>query len=84
MSEQNDTKVVNGITLTHEQYSAMEEMLRADKKMYAIKMVRDYTGIGLAEAKELVEQMEKDLNLVSSAPAPKEKISLLARIFGKN
>ena len=34
------------------------ELVQADKKIQAIKLYRELTGVGLAEAKDAVEQLE--------------------------
>lgn len=47
--------------LTQQQWQAVETEILAGNKIAAIKMYREATGVGLAEAKQAVEKMESDL-----------------------
>lgn len=46
-------------TLSPEALNRIHEALRAGNKIHAIKMMREATGMGLAEAKTAVEAMER-------------------------
>ena len=47
--------------LTNQQREAIEQELFAGRKIAAIKLHREATGTGLAEAKKAVEDLEVDL-----------------------
>lgn len=46
---------------THGGPEAIKSLLRENKKIQAIKLYREETGAGLAESKEAVEKMEREL-----------------------
>ncbi|MEQ1859247.1 MAG: ribosomal protein L7/L12 [Chthoniobacteraceae bacterium] len=46
--------------LSPQQLAAIRAALAAGNKIEAIKLLREATGLGLAEAKEAVEKMERD------------------------
>jgi len=62
------------------QFATVRETMRAGNKIDAIKLYREYTGAGLADAKEAVEKIEEGISLealvsrfspvASSAPIP--------------
>lgn len=45
------------------QFATVRETMRAGNKIDAIKLYREYTGAGLADAKEAVEQIEEGMSL---------------------
>ena len=47
--------------LTQQQWQDVEKEIFAGNKIAAIKLYREGTGVGLAEAKQAVEKMESDL-----------------------
>ena len=47
----------------------LAELIRQGRKIEAIKLVREQTGCGLAEAKAAVEKLERGESLEASAPA---------------
>lgn len=47
--------------LTQPQANAVADALASGQKIQAIKLYREYSGKGLAEAKDAVEAMESDL-----------------------
>ncbi|MGE0708011.1 MAG: ribosomal protein L7/L12 [Planctomycetota bacterium] len=53
-----------------EQVARIEAELRAGKKIQAIKLYRELYGVGLKEAKDAVEAMERGAPAPASAPAP--------------
>jgi len=46
---------------TEQQRQAINAEILEERKISAIKLYRDATGVGLKEAKDAVEQIEKDL-----------------------
>ncbi len=42
--------------------SKLRELLKSDQKINAIKLLREQTGLGLAEAKSLMEALERSLS----------------------
>lgn len=52
-----------GIVLPVPEHPDVVEHLRGGRKILAVKAYRDRTGVGLAEAKEAVEQIARDENL---------------------
>lgn len=53
---------LGGYTLTNAQVESLKKEILDDRKIMAIKLFRDYTGAGLAEAKNAVEEYEAQLN----------------------
>ena len=53
--------------LIQEQIAEITALLKAGRKIEAIKLVREYTGLGLAEAKNLVERIENSQGLETGA-----------------
>jgi hypothetical protein len=49
------------VTLTPEQQEAVDALLRVPKKIQAIKLVRETLGIGLKEAKDMVDRRWAEL-----------------------
>jgi ribosomal protein L7/L12 len=47
----------------------LAELIRQGRKIEAIKLVREQTGCGLAEAKAAVEKLERGEPLAPAAPA---------------
>ena len=47
--------------LSSEQIERIEEELNAENKIQAVKLVREFTGLGLKESKELVDEHIKKL-----------------------
>src|ERR1043165_2032660 len=52
---------------------AIREAILAGNKILAIKLYREQTGLGLAEAKDAVERMESQLQNLS-APRPSQPV----------
>jgi large subunit ribosomal protein L7/L12 len=46
-----------------ERNNAIVSLLKQGRKIEAIKLYREQTGLGLKEAKDAVEQIERDLHL---------------------
>lgn len=57
--------------LNSTQLTAVRDALRAKDKISAIKLYREYTGLGLAEAKAAVEALEQ----TGSLPAPTNTVT---------
>ncbi len=59
----------------------LAELIRQGRKIEAIKLVREQTGCGLAEAKAAVEKLERGEPLEPAAPAGdlKEEVLTLVR-----
>ena len=53
--------------LSHEQLREIQDQIRAGRKIEAIKLFRDATGVGLKEAKDAVEQMEAEGSTTQAA-----------------
>lgn len=53
--------------LIQEQIAEITGLLKAGRKIAAIKKVREYTGLGLAEAKDLVERLASEQGLRSGS-----------------
>lgn len=49
------------------QFATVRETMRAGNKIDAIKLYREYTGAGLAEAKEAVEKIEEGMSFEALA-----------------
>ena len=49
------------VELTPEQRNAITEALHAGNKIHAIKLCREATGMGLAEAKDYIEKLAAEL-----------------------
>lgn len=47
----------------------------ADRKIEAIKLYRQYSGVGLKEAKDSIEELEKKLRAKSPEKFPSEQIA---------
>ena len=66
---------------SHEQVEAIKQALFQGRKIEAIKLYRESTGKGLADVKEEVEKLEKQLREVSpekfTAPESKGCLGLL-------
>jgi len=56
------------------QFATVRETMRAGNKIDAIKLYRDYTGAGLADAKDAVEKIDEGMSLEAlirlTSPAP--------------
>jgi len=50
--------------LTPEQRQALAEALYAGRKIEAIKQLRELSGLGLKESKELIDKLEAELRTV--------------------
>jgi ribosomal protein L7/L12 len=58
----------------------VHDLLNAGRKIEAIKRYRELTGVGLKEAKDAVEALERGEGLVMPAPAPVATVSAGAAI----
>ena len=69
------------MNLTPEQRQSLAEALFEGRKIQAIKQLRDWTGLGLKEAKESVELLEEELRAAQperfATPARKSGCLLL-------
>lgn len=57
------------LMLTPEGLWEIQELIRQRKKIHAIKLIRERTGLGLKEAKDLADAMEHGYQPPVSAPA---------------
>ena len=74
---------VAGPGLTNDQLQSVLAAIREKAKIQAIKLYRDYTGAGLADAKSAVELMaanEEIIDADSDAP-PKKGCGAAAMVF---
>ncbi|HEY9827408.1 MAG TPA: ribosomal protein L7/L12 [Stenomitos sp.] len=60
--------------LSPQQRLEMEALVRQGKKIEAIKQVRQFTGLGLKEARDFIEDLEQNPNAALS-PQPSRAIS---------
>ena len=72
--------------LSEAQRQAVQNTLFAGRKIEAIKLLREATGLGLKEAKDLAEAMESELRQQSpekfSAPAAKGCLGMMVLAVG--
>jgi hypothetical protein len=54
--------------LTAAAQGEVQSLLQERRKIDAIKVLRAHTGLGLKEAKDAADAMERDLGLVTSSP----------------
>jgi len=73
------------IELTPEQREAFAEALYAGRKIDAIKQLRELSGLGLKESKEIIERLEAELRAAHPErfidPRTKSKSCLLLLIL---
>ncbi|MEO3786426.1 ribosomal protein L7/L12 [Actinocorallia sp. B10E7] len=58
------------LLLTPELLSELRALLGQRKKIYAIKLLRDHTGLGLKEAKDMVDAIERGYEPPMRSRAP--------------
>lgn len=72
--------------LASDTFSQVRELMAQDEKIEAIKMLREKTGMGLAEAKAAVERLDEGGNLdnpLPASPAPAQlPVELAATVRG--
>lgn len=61
-------------TLTPQQRLKIEALVRQGKKIEAIKQVRQFTGLGLKECRDFIEDLEQNPN-AALLPQPSSEIS---------
>lgn len=70
------------ISIRDDKLEAIKDALFQNEKITAIRIYREETGVGLAEAKEAVEEMERELRRLSpesfSKPPAKGCLGVLA------
>jgi len=69
------------MTLTPEQRAAIVAALKRGNKIEAIKLCREATGLGLAEAKEWVEQLETSPDAAVPGTAVQGELSPVADLL---
>lgn len=68
--------------LTPQQREQLAQAVSAGRKIEAIKELRDWTGLGLKDAKDIIDHMEKELR--ASHPerfAPRQPANKLTVVF---
>lgn len=51
----------NGVQLTSEQREAFARAIYSGRKIEAIKQLRELSGLGLRESKDIIDRLEKEL-----------------------
>lgn len=51
-----------GVTISFETRDVMDSYIKSEQKIYAIKVLREASGLGLKEAKEVVDKMVLEKN----------------------
>ena len=72
-SSQQSLPQVGGYDVSVELYNEIERLLESNQKILAIKALKDYTGIGLAEAKAAVEALMHKMSGSGAYIKPTEK-----------
>ena len=72
-----------GASLTPAQRAAIRAALAAGEKIEAIKLLREATGLGLAEAKDAVERMEREPG-EGATPSPAVPPTVRAALMAGN
>jgi len=71
--------------ISDQQVSALSTCVLKGRKIEAIKLYREMTGLGLQEAKDAIDEMEKSLRMSSldaNSPRPQSKGCLGVLVVG--